>query len=810
MTEQQQDSQVVIRGGKELVHDSLGALPGLSSRAMFWRPKYLCPSDWLDHVPFAFWLIDSTRPKVLVELGADRGGSYFAFCQAADKLNTDTRCFAIDQWSLRQQDAELQQLQQYSQSQYEEFSRIIDHDYFQAPALFVDGSIDVLHLNLPDTGLDLVLLFQLWEPKLSANAVVLLHHSQQNTAPAVTALKNKLISQRRHFEFLQAQGLLVVQWQRQPSELFGRLMEIRPGDKTYEMVQNLFSRLGKACSESINATEARQQALHAQHLLQDTRRELADTQQRFAGLLTELQEHKSWLASRNEELGQLNQQLNQSEQQRLAEQEILTQRIQLLETLRTELKQELEHLFAHVEQLNADQQQQQNAEKELRQQLLQAQTQAAQTVAELRQQLAAAQTQAELDLARQQQQAIEQLAAAQAEAQQALHQQQAADAQAEAAQQQLQSLQQSLQNTQADKQELERQLQVLTEDLANRAQEQAALVRQTEQERSKLAEGSARQHEQTEQALVTLRQELQELKTQQQQLQQQKSALEQQKTAQEQQIAELITQKTALEQATQIRFQELAALTGLYQESQRQAEALSQEQQALVSRLQQLQDIKAQLEDKTSQLEAANAQLELQRQQDQQQLQQQMLEQRQQQDQLREGLQQRDAELERCHNELVQLSQLLSWQQGQAAASQAKLQAELNMLKRQLQQMRHTFSWKITAPWRALAALFGGKKDPEAQLRKDEQLIEQTGLFDENWYLNQYPDVAGTGIPALRHYLKFGGFEGRLPNPDFDSAFYLAQYPDVVSAGLNPLVHFVRFGRQEQRLTCPQLVEEGR
>lgn len=72
-------------------------------------------------------------------------------------------------------------------------------------------------------------------------------------------------------------------------------------------------------------------------------------------------------------------------------------------------------------------------------------------------------------------------------------------------------------------------------------------------------------------------------------------------------------------------------------------------------------------------------------------------------------------------------------------------------------------------------------------------------MFDQAWYLKQYPDVDHAGIDPASHYLRYGGSEGRDPGPLFDSRWYLETYPDVKPAGINPLVHFLRFGRLEGR-----------
>lgn len=85
--------------------------------------------------------------------------------------------------------------------------------------------------------------------------------------------------------------------------------------------------------------------------------------------------------------------------------------------------------------------------------------------------------------------------------------------------------------------------------------------------------------------------------------------------------------------------------------------------------------------------------------------------------------------------------------------------------------------------------------------------IESSELFDGQWYLKQYPDITGdadyASNPAL-HYLKFGGFEGRNPSPHFDSVGYLEAYPDVALTGINPLLHYIRDGIKEGREPRPQ------
>jgi Methyltransferase domain len=77
--------------------------------------------------------------------------------------------------------------------------------------------------------------------------------------------------------------------------------------------------------------------------------------------------------------------------------------------------------------------------------------------------------------------------------------------------------------------------------------------------------------------------------------------------------------------------------------------------------------------------------------------------------------------------------------------------------------------------------------------------VLRSGLFDRGYYEQSNPDVPRGRLASLKHFLLYGGREGRSPHPMFDSSFYLDKYPDVQSAGINPLIHFLRFGRTEHR-----------
>ena len=69
--------------------------------------------------------------------------------------------------------------------------------------------------------------------------------------------------------------------------------------------------------------------------------------------------------------------------------------------------------------------------------------------------------------------------------------------------------------------------------------------------------------------------------------------------------------------------------------------------------------------------------------------------------------------------------------------------------------------------------------------------------FDADWYLEQNPDVAASGVNPLEHYLLYGKSEWR--HPIFDNEWYLSQYPDVKKSGMDPREHYIKHGKAEGR-----------
>ena len=67
-----------------------------AAKSLFWRLRYLKSGPFLRHVPFLFWLVETQRPTCAVQLGVGDGVSYFAVCQAVEKLGLSGRCYGLD------------------------------------------------------------------------------------------------------------------------------------------------------------------------------------------------------------------------------------------------------------------------------------------------------------------------------------------------------------------------------------------------------------------------------------------------------------------------------------------------------------------------------------------------------------------------------------------------------------------------------------------------------------------------------------------------------------------------------------------
>jgi len=121
-------------------------------------------------------------------------------------------------------------------------------------------------------------------------------------------------------------------------------------------------------------------------------------------------------------------------------------------------------------------------------------------------------------------------------------------------------------------------------------------------------------------------------------------------------------------------------------------------------------------------------------------------------------------------------------------------------IARKLQRVRELFFPASSIRTRLAKKLFSIILFPYALKRRQKvRLIKSSRLFDQDWYLKNYPDVFKAGLDPAEHYLDHGGFEDRNPDPSFSSRWYFETYPDIADAGMNPLLHYLLFGKKEGR-----------
>jgi len=155
----------------------------------------------------------------------------------------------------------------------------------------------------------------------------------------------------------------------------------------------------------------------------------------------------------------------------------------------------------------------------------------------------------------------------------------------------------------------------------------------------------------------------------------------------------------------------------------------------------------------------------------------------------------------------------------------AEMNGQIRTLNNQLHEITISKAWQVAmllrrirvslfppGSWRTRVAgkiisfmLFPVMMRRANKANRELALIQASGLFDPGWYLEHYPDVINSRMDPARHYLLFGGFEGRDPGPNFSSSWYLDQYADVKTAGINPLVHYMQYGKSEMRAASPQI-----
>ncbi|MGB7800485.1 class I SAM-dependent methyltransferase [Buttiauxella sp.] len=805
-------------------------------RSLFWRPTYIAQSAWLEHIPFAFWLLETLRPRKVVELGTHYGSSYFSFCQAVTKLDLETLCFAVDTWGgdehAGQYGEEVYgQVSEYNQQHYSGFSTLIRSTFDQALDHFPQGSIDLLHIDGLHTFEAVRHDFESWLPKLSEKAVVIMHDTNvRERGFGVFQLLDELKQQYPHFEFAHGHGLGVIGVGSEQSSEMKSLYGISENARATKQVHEIFSRLGKACGDSWENNQLKRQLTLQQEELQAEHQQLMEQQALERG--------------------------------RLAER--ITAQHHNLTTLESKLEHykslEGEQSAQRQEQLTTQEQAQKQLQQQLNEQALQLSEETQRTA-----QLTLALSKSNVALTEH----SRQLTALQHHLEQALHTQDSQsrtmverDNTVNLLQQRANALLQQLEDESQTKNQLQRAyglLEVQYEALCKERDglrqtninlleqvDVASVVRQQLQlqidEQERVLESAHQRYEELTQVLTDKAQEASQWQMQCESLSVDLDAsrllLEQYETTKR--IWQ--EQEQALNTTVEERFAEIAALTRMLEEQTQTISAQAAEYEHLSAQLhatqQQLQaeqaqhqismqasaefaaeqekqvsELKKMLDERFNEIALLTRILEEQtrtidvqaveheRLNIQQQTFQQQAAQQQTQLDLRveelvkhnDGL---EANISERFRELAIMTNLIE-QQGRELSNSEQ---QIERLKARINKLKGTVSWRLTAPVRALAKPF--KVSPAYSISQI-NIIAESGYFDEVWYRQHYP-AAGNNTSAIEHYLNIGAVNGYNPSSKFDTRWYINTYPDVANGDINPLLHFILHGQHEGRLCHSQ------
>lgn len=233
----------------QFLHDK-EAFPCLSS-ASFWVPDLINLSAWTEHAPFAFWLVNTIHPDTIVELGTHQGYSYFVFCQAVRQLELSTRCYAIDTWKGDEHsgfygEEIFQDVSTHNDQHYSGFSRLMRSTFDDGLEYFLDGSIDVLHIDGRHFYEDIKHDFESWLPKLSDRAVVLFHDTNVKERQfGIFRFWDELCQLYPNFEFIHGNGLGVLGVGKSISAELHTLFDAKDNGQAAD-IRTMYSRLGAA------------------------------------------------------------------------------------------------------------------------------------------------------------------------------------------------------------------------------------------------------------------------------------------------------------------------------------------------------------------------------------------------------------------------------------------------------------------------------------------------------------------------------------------------------------------------------------
>ena len=200
------------------------------------EPKLRGQSTWMDHAPFGYDLVAAVEPKLLVELGSQRGFSFGVFCQSVRSHSLGCTCYAVDTWEGDEHTGSYgeeiyDKLATHVREFYRHYAYLLRMTFDEAAPQFSNASIDLLHIDGLHTYEAVSHDFNNWYPRVADGGIILFHDIAERQGDfGVWRLWEELESKHQTFAFKHGHGLGVL---RKPGG--------RPLQEESELIQLLFT-----------------------------------------------------------------------------------------------------------------------------------------------------------------------------------------------------------------------------------------------------------------------------------------------------------------------------------------------------------------------------------------------------------------------------------------------------------------------------------------------------------------------------------------------------------------------------------------
>lgn len=254
------------------------------SMASFDMPHWIVPSGWLEHGPFAFWLIEQLRPRLTVELGTHRGYSLACFCQALKSSGLAGRVVGVDTWRGdvhaghvdKEGDRMLRDLQAHIDENYRGMAELKRMYFSEALEHVEDGTVELLHVDGRHFYEDAKEDHTTWIRKLAPSAVVLFHDTQVRTHGfGVYKYWAEISAGQPSFEFVHGNGLGILQVGKLPDGPLAEMLSPTLSEQTREDVRKCYARLGGGVTDRYEYHHYKRRYLDRKNPIMKIAKELA-------------------------------------------------------------------------------------------------------------------------------------------------------------------------------------------------------------------------------------------------------------------------------------------------------------------------------------------------------------------------------------------------------------------------------------------------------------------------------------------------------------------------------------------------------